>query len=385
MPASSEHCLSLPPRALLEAAGLRRLLILQRLGQSLFQADRRSGPVLQAYPSILQTNLDPELPRGYWEPKIGYLIHPPLVRDVVANPLAAAALVLSQATDGSRCFHTDQFADGTIALTIGAFHNRGAFEEAVALAYRLRWDEPVGNYFVNVLPRSSFADEELGLLAQGMYASANAVAIQERIQLSAGDVRAVSEFVGHSLPKLGAECVQAAPFTGPFAEGGQLQFNPISGEPRSLHRIPDPTEAKLALVRGETRSFRWFRRANPPPAVEQCPGEAQTGPVRRALIFIQENCTRPRSVAEVAQAARMSVSHLHATFREKLGCAPLKYAAERRLDVAERLITQTTLSISEIAERCGFLEQSSLTRSLKRRRGVTPAKLRRLAVVSGKS
>ena len=47
-----------------------------------------------------------------------------------------------------------------------------------------------------------------------------------------------------------------------------------------------------------------------------------------------------------------------------------------RLDHAERLLRASDLSIAEIAVATGFSDQSALTRSLRRRRGTTPARFR---------
>lgn len=62
-----------------------------------------------------------------------------------------------------------------------------------------------------------------------------------------------------------------------------------------------------------------------------------------------------------------------------LGCVPGEYLVRRRLDAAEALLRDGTLPIAEVALATGYSDQSALTRRLKRRRGVTPAALRRAA------
>ena len=90
--------------------------------------------------------------------------------------------------------------------------------------------------------------------------------------------------------------------------------------------------------------------------------------MKRVLRFIDENCTRPVTVSELAAVAELSVSHLHAVFRRSTGRTPLSYLSERRMDVAERLIKETRLSVAEIAECCGFAEQARLDKADQRRR-----------------
>jgi len=45
-----------------------------------------------------------------------------------------------------------------------------------------------------------------------------------------------------------------------------------------------------------------------------------------------------------------------------MGVSPHRYVLAARLDLARKLLTQTTFPISRIAEECGFSSQSHLTR-----------------------
>ena len=82
-------------------------------------------------------------------------------------------------------------------------------------------------------------------------------------------------------------------------------------------------------------------------------------------------------VEEIAHAACCSGSHLHALFQRYLGTSPMDYVAEVRLDEAMARLTSSDDSVSAIALDTGHADQSVLTRSMKRRRGVTPAAYRR--------
>jgi AraC-like DNA-binding protein len=107
--------------------------------------------------------------------------------------------------------------------------------------------------------------------------------------------------------------------------------------------------------------------------------EAKRHPRRvgRAIAHIRAHHRRRLTVEEIAQAACCSVSHLHALFQRSLGASPMDYVAEVRLDRAMSLLTAGDESISAIALETGHADQSVLTRSMKRRRGVTPAAYRR--------
>lgn len=103
----------------------------------------------------------------------------------------------------------------------------------------------------------------------------------------------------------------------------------------------------------------------------------QSRHLARAVAYIHANPHRRLSIDEIARAACCSASHLYALFQRQLGASPMDYAAERRLDQAMSLLSAGDQPISAIALETGHADQSVLTRSMKRRRGITPAEYRR--------
>jgi AraC-like DNA-binding protein len=99
--------------------------------------------------------------------------------------------------------------------------------------------------------------------------------------------------------------------------------------------------------------------------------------LQQALGLMRQRFAGPLRVADVAQAAGLSASHLHAEFRRQLGTSPARHLADLRLEAAVAQLRGTRDPISQIALRCGYSEQSALTRALRQRLGVTPAALRR--------
>ena len=359
------------------APGLRQLLALQREGASLFHAVRAPPCGDTVYPSVHPVSLHPVHARGLWSPRLGLFLPPPTVRDTFACAWAAAALALSQAPGGERSLHCDEFPDGMVALTLAEFQlNRGAYREVIERASELEDDEPLGHYYVNVLQREAFPPDRLNFPIPGMYVSLEPVGIEQQVQLTAGDARAIVREIGPSLPWIETLDARSDPFIGPYRQGGQLQFDPLSGEQSHRRRVPTDRDAVLALIRSEIRERRWLERMSQP---EHGPGHSDlpASTLRIALQFIDEHRARPLSMQEIAEVSGLSQSHLHAVFRASMGCTPFQYLADRRLDRAEQLLMQTELSVTEISEKCGFAEPTSLTRCLKRRRGITPALFRR--------
>jgi AraC-like DNA-binding protein len=104
---------------------------------------------------------------------------------------------------------------------------------------------------------------------------------------------------------------------------------------------------------------------------------ASSRQIGRAIAYIHANQHRPLGVDEIARAACCSPSHLYALFQRHLARSPMDYAAEVRLDKAMELLISSDAPISGIALETGHADQSVLTRSMKQRRGVTPAAYRR--------
>jgi AraC-like DNA-binding protein len=97
----------------------------------------------------------------------------------------------------------------------------------------------------------------------------------------------------------------------------------------------------------------------------------------RAAALIERDFARPLVVADLAAEAGMSQSRFFAGFAAAFGQTPHGQLADTRLRAAQRLLTDTRLSIAQIAVRTGHADQSALTRVMKARLGVTPAAWRR--------
>jgi AraC family transcriptional regulator len=95
------------------------------------------------------------------------------------------------------------------------------------------------------------------------------------------------------------------------------------------------------------------------------------------LDYIECNLHKSLTVAELAAIAGASPSHFTRMFRAACGESPHRYGRKRRLDLAERLIARSQLSLAAIAADAGFSEQSHLNRVMRAERGRTPAQYRR--------
>lgn len=85
------------------------------------------------------------------------------------------------------------------------------------------------------------------------------------------------------------------------------------------------------------------------------------------------------TTATMATRAGLSVSRLHALFREELNSTPRAYLSGIRLAHVREGLARSDRSIAELAFRNGYADQSALTRAMRLATGMTPAAYRRLA------
>jgi AraC family transcriptional regulator len=85
------------------------------------------------------------------------------------------------------------------------------------------------------------------------------------------------------------------------------------------------------------------------------------------------------SIDSLAQEAGLHPGHVVAQFRAWFGGSPGELVRQRRVDLAVDLILRTELSLTEIAHRAGYYDQSHFTNDVRKRTGLTPGSFRRSA------
>jgi AraC family transcriptional regulator len=131
-----------------------------------------------------------------------------------------------------------------------------------------------------------------------------------------------------------------------------------------------------ALLR--TLALHVFTRYAPPAAESARYGDRLAAVlVRHLQAFIDARLDRRLSRTDLAGVAGYDVREFSTAFRNTLGMTPMQYVIERRLDRACLLIANTGRDLADIAISAGFSSQSHLTSTLKKRRGITPLRLRR--------
>ena len=95
-------------------------------------------------------------------------------------------------------------------------------------------------------------------------------------------------------------------------------------------------------------------------------------PVNRVLHRINQELVQPVSIKELADSAGLSASHLRCRFRQEMGISLGEYLTKQRLAGARLLLEESTLSIGEIARRCGYGSIYAFSRFFRREAGLSP-------------
>lgn len=99
-------------------------------------------------------------------------------------------------------------------------------------------------------------------------------------------------------------------------------------------------------------------------------------PLARLNAFIEARMDRPLGVEDLAKECGLSASRFNHWCRLELGCSPLEYLRQRRLQRARQLLEHGNLPVGEIAARCGYSSQSAFSQAFNRHWKVSPSRLR---------
>jgi len=98
--------------------------------------------------------------------------------------------------------------------------------------------------------------------------------------------------------------------------------------------------------------------------------------IAKAQHYIETNLSQPIILEDIARAANVTPQHLVKLFNQHVRITPMRYVWDARVRRGVELLTQTGLSIGEVAEQCGFQTPFHFSRLVKQRYGLPPRSLR---------
>lgn len=100
-------------------------------------------------------------------------------------------------------------------------------------------------------------------------------------------------------------------------------------------------------------------------------------PLAEALHFIRTNLHRPIGVGDVVEATSLSRRLLEQRFQKALGRSPAAEIRRVRIERAKQLLTDTQLSVAQVALASGFNFVEAMNVVFRREAGLTPTQYRR--------
>ena len=99
--------------------------------------------------------------------------------------------------------------------------------------------------------------------------------------------------------------------------------------------------------------------------------------IRSAVAYIDDHFMEKVSIATLARISGMSTSVFRRAFVKIMDTTPGVYISTIRINRARKLLAETDKTISDIAEECGFYDQSHFTKVFFRLRHLSPGEYRR--------
>jgi len=106
------------------------------------------------------------------------------------------------------------------------------------------------------------------------------------------------------------------------------------------------------------------------------------------LTFVQERAVRDYlhdhleeniSLDDLAGVVGLSRSHFARRFKRATGMTPHRYVLDQRIARAQQMLRRTSAPLADVACRCGFADQSHMTRVFRTHVGTTPGRYRSTA------
>lgn len=98
----------------------------------------------------------------------------------------------------------------------------------------------------------------------------------------------------------------------------------------------------------------------------------KTWQINRVILFLKNHLGEAVSLEEMAAEADISVSYLKKLFKEAFNCGPLNYFLLMKTEEAKRMIRESSMNFTQIADALGFSSVHYFSKLFKEKTGLTP-------------
>ena len=97
----------------------------------------------------------------------------------------------------------------------------------------------------------------------------------------------------------------------------------------------------------------------------------------RAKAFIDKRITTRIPVSEVASYIGLDNAYFSRAFKKEYGMTPSQYITTKKIELSEQLLSDTSLSINEIASQLSFTDTTHFIKTFRSLNNITPAEYRK--------
>lgn len=129
-------------------------------------------------------------------------------------------------------------------------------------------------------------------------------------------------------------------------------------------------------VRSVPAMERWVRQVAEEAMVLTGAASENPDPAETIVKYIQVNLERPISRADLSKVFHLSQGHIARIFHKKTGMSISEYVTSQRMEMACRMLVQSTLPPGIVAQRCGYGDYPYFYRIFKKTTGLSPSAYR---------
>ena len=159
-------------------------------------------------------------------------------------------------------------------------------------------------------------------------------------------------------------------------ESGEPMINRMEAAPDAMGspRLVLTCKIPLRDRSGKVMGVAGFSR----PIDRLSAGSDPDGRLAKAVEHMHQHYGQGLKSTGLAAMVGLSVSQFVRRFRQAMGASPRQYIMRIRVEAAAGKLADTRLTVSEIAQQCGFTDHAHLSRSFRRMMGIPPTEYRAL-------
>lgn len=143
---------------------------------------------------------------------------------------------------------------------------------------------------------------------------------------------------------------------------------------KELQNKTDP-EFQTRNILSETWSLL-IKEIQENPDTQNTAGTEQTDRLRSMIAYINQHYPEKITLAEIAKTAGVSEREASRCFKKNIGQSPTEYLIKYRLNRSKKLLLETSMTITDICQQCGFSDSAYFGKAFRKSYGMTPSEYR---------